>query len=321
MLVFGEHWKPHRFWLLLTLVLFGLSVGWFLKESRGQPSWPTGSSEVGLSLGVAAGAILLFEMFLGIRKCVRTMRIGRVKHWMRAHLWLGLLAIPLAILHTGFRLGGTGSMMLMAVFLIVSLSGLWGLLVQQYLPRKMLEEVPAETIYSQIEPVLESSLRDASRLVSLTCGMSPEESQSDEDSASHSLPFVTVGAVRSAGHVHGKVTETRLTPVPVADSEPLMEFFHQQVVPFIERSKSIRHSTLAQPQLARRTFTELRAKLPPAAHPAVATLEALCDSRRQLDRQKHIHFWLHNWLWIHLPLSVALFFLLIAHVWTALKYW
>jgi hypothetical protein len=31
--------------------------------------------------------------------------------------------------------------------------------------------------------------------------------------------------------------------------------------------------------------------------------------------------WLHNWVLIHLPLSVALTVLLAAHAVTALKYW
>ena len=34
-----------------------------------------------------------------------------------------------------------------------------------------------------------------------------------------------------------------------------------------------------------------------------------------------MHRWLHNWLIIHLPLSVALVILMFVHVWVALKYW
>jgi hypothetical protein len=34
-----------------------------------------------------------------------------------------------------------------------------------------------------------------------------------------------------------------------------------------------------------------------------------------------MHRWLHGWLSIHLPLSMALLILLAAHVFVALKYW
>jgi hypothetical protein len=50
-------------------------------------------------------------------------------------------------------------------------------------------------------------------------------------------------------------------------------------------------------------------------------LEDLCNQRRQLILQSKIHFWLHNWLWVHLPLSVALIVLMFVHIFVALKYW
>ena len=49
-------------------------------------------------------------------------------------------------------------------------------------------------------------------------------------------------------------------------------------------------------------------------------MEALCQRRRQLNLQQIIHFWLHNWLAVHLPLSVALVVLLVGHIWFALRY-
>ena len=47
----------------------------------------------------------------------------------------------------------------------------------------------------------------------------------------------------------------------------------------------------------------------------------MCEERRQWDRQARLHFWLHNWLWVHFPLSVALVVLMFVHIWAALKYW
>ena len=66
---------------------------------------------------------------------------------------------------------------------------------------------------------------------------------------------------------------------------------------------------------------DLKTKLAPGAHETVDILESLCEQRRQLDRQAQMHFWLHSWLWLHLPLSVALVVLMLIHVWFALKYW
>jgi hypothetical protein len=49
-------------------------------------------------------------------------------------------------------------------------------------------------------------------------------------------------------------------------------------------------------------------------------MEELCERRRQLNVQRRLHFWLHNWLWLHLPLSLALLALLVGHVFWALRY-
>ncbi len=53
----------------------------------------------------------------------------------------------------------------------------------------------------------------------------------------------------------------------------------------------------------------------------IARLKVLCDDRRRYDRQARLHRWLHNWLCVHAPLSVALCVILVFHVVTALKYW
>jgi hypothetical protein len=68
-------------------------------------------------------------------------------------------------------------------------------------------------------------------------------------------------------------------------------------------------------------FRDIKTRLDPAAHDAVDSLQGMCDQRRQFDHQARIHFWLHNWLWIHLPLSVALIVLMFWHIVVALKYW
>src|SRR5262249_54551883 len=124
----------------------------------------------GFACGVAGGAIILFEFALWGRKKVRSWRVGRLPVWMAGHIWLGLLSVPLLILHSGFRLGGLLSATLMILFLLVILSGVYGLLLQQFLPRRMLQDVPAETIYSQIDRVVAQLEHDAERLVDLTCG-------------------------------------------------------------------------------------------------------------------------------------------------------
>jgi len=60
--------------------------------------------------------------------------------------------------------------------------------------------------------------------------------------------------------------------------------------------------------------------LPAAAHATLGDLEDICDEARQLTRQQRLHRWLHGWLLVHIPLSLALILLGAVHAVMALRY-
>jgi hypothetical protein len=286
---------------------------------------PGGASLVGFWFGVVGGVIILFECFLWVRKkYLRAWRIGRTQRWMRAHIWLGLWTVPLLVLHSGLRWGGTLSTVLLALLLIVVASGIWGLVLQQWLPRRLLDDVPAETIYGQIDHVAQFLSGEAERLILAVCGPPEAERatgrQEEEVAERAATGYLTIGAVRSAGRVQGKVLETRVPTAPVPDTEPLRTFFHESVAPFLSGG-SRSASPLRYPNRAAAMFENLRTRLPAAAHPALLALENISDQRRQLDHQARLQWWLHSWLWVHLPLSGSLLVLMIVHIVVALKYW
>src|SRR5262245_23615163 len=150
-LIGGNNFAQHRPWIVAVAVLSVLAGVWFVVAGLGKAAWPGGSSVPGFTFGVAGGLIILFEFLLWPRKKARTWRIGQTKTWMRAHIWLGLLTVPLLILHSGLTWGGTLSAVLLLLLLVVVASGVWGLALQQMLPQRMLHDIPAETIHSQID--------------------------------------------------------------------------------------------------------------------------------------------------------------------------
>ena len=315
-------WPPHRPWLVFVLVaVVAATVGYFgFAYSSNPPAWPGGSSLPGLIFGVLGGLIILFELLLWFRKKVRVWRIGRAQTWLRADIWLGLLCGPLLIYHSGFRMGRALSTVLMVLLLIVLASGVWGLLLQNLLPTRILEQIPAETIYSQIDQLSAQLAAEARELVRATCGPMAGEAESNGAEEAAATPFLVVGAVRSVGRVQGKVLETRVAPTAVPGADALWAFYQETIDPFL-RGTARGGSPLRLHERATRFFAELKTRLPPAAHPAADTLAAMCEERRQWDRQARIHFWLHNWLWVHFPLSVALVVLMFVHIWAALRYW
>ena len=74
-----------------------------------------GGTPLGLVFGAISLGIFVFAALLGVRKKLPLWRIGHVQRWLRAHIWLTLLTVPLILLHSGFQLGGPMTTLLMAL--------------------------------------------------------------------------------------------------------------------------------------------------------------------------------------------------------------
>jgi hypothetical protein len=109
-----------------------------------------GGTPLGLTFGAISLGIFVFAALLNLRKKVPLWRVGTLQRWLRAHIWLTFLTIPLIILHSGFRLGGPMTTLLMALYALVMVSGIYGLVLQHVMPRLMKERLPAETVFEQI---------------------------------------------------------------------------------------------------------------------------------------------------------------------------
>jgi len=276
----------HCVWIAFVVLATTAATAWYVQHAQAVGRLPGGASLPGLVLGIAAAAIMVFELLLWPRKLLRRWRLGSAKGWLRAHIWLGLFTVPLVLLHSGFQWGGSLSAVLAWLFIIVIASGIFGLALQQWLPRLMLSDLPAETIASQTEHVSHTLYRDAQQIVASICGVQP------------------------AG-VRAESTE------PLASSEPLLLGFASEIGPFLLGGG--RHEPLGDAAGASVYFSQLRSALEQETHPAVATLERYCDERRQFDRQLRLHRWLHGWLLVHLPLSIVLVVLVFVHAYVALK--
>jgi hypothetical protein len=319
-LVDRRNLKHHLPWMALCLGGGVAACAWYAVAASASHRWPGGSSLPGMVFGIVGALIILFEFLLWPRKWVRGWRLGSARLWMRAHIWLGLLSLPLVVLHTGWTLGGSFTTLLLGLYLAVIASGVFGLLVQQFLPRLLLDEVPVETIASQIDVVARQHADDAEEFITRLCGPRTEPAPRapatvPEDRSEH----VVIGAVRQSGHVRGRVLQTESQGERILAPE-LRSAFDTEIKPYLiagERGGSL----LADRRRARLWFDDLESHLGIEAKGAVDALRTWCDQRRQFELQRRLHFWLHSWLGVHLPLSVALVLLLAWHIFTALKYW
>src|SRR5262245_33446546 len=156
-------------WLVWTTGLLLVAGLTYLPYALWSTNRPSGSSVPGLLYGIAGYALMVFAALLGLRKRFPIWRIGRAQTWMRGHLWLGVLAFPLILLHGGFHFGGPLTQMLMWMFIFVFASGLLGAALQHFVPRVHTKQLPMETIYEQIDRVRGQLVEEAQRIVDECC--------------------------------------------------------------------------------------------------------------------------------------------------------
>jgi hypothetical protein len=323
----------HRAWLLIVLLATSAAALWYVWVWRESERLPGGGSWPGLTMGVVAGLICFFEFGLVLRKTsmFRTRRnilgisVGTARQWLAAHIWLGLLAVPLVAMHAGGSFGGTLSWLLAWSFIVVIASGVIGLVLQNILPRLMTELVPEETVYSQIDELGRQFAVDAVRAAELYGGPAAERRWDYLQRASLTTGEKTEeggrisGAPRSVGTMVPRARQPEVALPAGAQSPELHRALEEGVVEFLltGRQRSGRFDTSQKTEWY---FEDLAHRVRPEARPAVEQLRGLCQRRRQLNLQRTIHFWLHSWLSIHLPLSAAMIWLLVAHILGAVVY-
>src|ERR1051326_5040063 len=99
--------REQRGWAIGSLGILAAALAIYVPYALISPAGPRGGSSIGLLFGVVGFAFMLYAAALGARKRVPTWRLGRAKTWMRGHLWLGLLTLPMILFHGGFHFGGT----------------------------------------------------------------------------------------------------------------------------------------------------------------------------------------------------------------------
>lgn len=322
--------RTQRGWALRSLAILAISAVVYFLYAFGSLQGPRGGSAMGLLFGIVGFAFMIFAAFLGARKRVPTWRVGRAQTWMRGHLWLGFLALPIILFHGGFHFGGTLTRILMWLLIITVLSGVFGAALQHYIPRVMTSDVPLETIYDEIANVRSLLREEADRALETLCGsLGLGISSSGEvrraggftalrSMAASAVPLRTSAAV-SAGASAAVAAAPEIILLGEEESASLRRFYLSEMRPFLERPKQ-RGQRLADAAKASSAFAGLRTTLPAAAQVTLSDLEDICDEARQLTRQERLHKWLHGWLLLHIPLSLALILLGAIHAVMALRY-
>lgn len=275
--------RTHKWWIIVTVAIAVAVAILHYWLGRNIPGGLSGGSRVGLWIGVIAALMMLFVGSLSAHRRLAAIRwiprrwLGRRQDWLRAHLWLGLLCVALAVVHSNYRIGGPLTLALWVVLGVTTVSGVIGAAIQHAMPRALTTSVPDEAPYEQIPHLCQRMREDADETVAQVTGLPP----------------------RATAELNAVYKQAR-------------EFLGDVYQP---------RSPFADPLGAETRFARVRTV--PGIDPALdalARLELLCRERRHLGAQERLHAWMHYWLLAHVPITLALLVLGVAHVVLAV-YW
>lgn len=263
----------------LALVAVGVRV-WL--EPEGAETLG-GGEPAGLVFGLLGGGIIVFAWLLSALRFVPSAWfLGSRAFWLKGHVWWSLLAFVLILCHSGLRLGGPFEQVLYLVFLLVVLTGIFGVVLQQFLPRWLTIEVPCEVPYEQIPNVCAGLRAKADQEVDAKC-VAP-------------LPATCARVTQWYEEVVRPFLGWPMGNAILGDSSKTAQMFAEmRTLPGVD------HPTSHIPEL-------------------LARLEMYCTERRRLARQESLHRLLHGWLYLHVPLSAVMMVMMIVHAVMTLYY-
>lgn len=146
-----------RPWLLFALVMVAITVWWRFE-------WLTLRPHAFTSGGLLLSAVVFLAAY-NLRKKLTFLPLGSSATWLKVHLYVGIGAIWLFLLHTSFRIpSGIFESSLATLYLLVTASGIHGLYLTRTIPGR-LAALGDEVIWERIPGLRRQVAERAQELV------------------------------------------------------------------------------------------------------------------------------------------------------------
>lgn len=123
----------------------------------------------GLTYGWVSALLMLGAGLYGARRRMLNRNLGNSKVWVQFHIYGGLLAGLLFLLHIGFRFpSGLFNWLLWLLAVWVTVSGVIGVGLQRWIPRILSSGLSTEAVYERI-PDLVAQIRERAETLVASC--------------------------------------------------------------------------------------------------------------------------------------------------------
>lgn len=278
-------------WVALLLLALAVAAYWF--DDPQEPA--NGGTALGYTLGVVGTIMILWLAWFGVRKRRYSSTAGSVQGWLSAHVYLGVALIVIVLLHTGFQFGWNIHTLAFALLVVIVASGMYGVYVYIRYPGRMSDNrngAPRSELIDELEDIDRRSARAAAVL------------------GADFLEFVTSGIQR--------------TQLGATLWQRLRKHDRSQIL--LRQGGETRTVANVGQEAALDWLAEQQSTAGDADTAAgIGELSALLRNKRrllkQLEQDLQLQAKLEIWLYVHVPLTIALLVALFAHILTVFLYW
>ncbi len=304
---FLVHAHFRYFKLASLLCVLAVAAYWWDDPAGG----PNGGTWLGYTLGTVGALLIVWLTWLGRRKRNYASRLGTVRGWLSAHVYLGLSLITIATLHTGFRFGWNVHTLSYVLMLLVIASGVYGIIVYARYPTLITvnrDQSTREAWLAELDELNEQSLKLADTL----------------DAQVHQVIVQSIDRIRIGGNLRAQLFGPR---------EPMRKAFDRVEKELGMTTRFMATQLRSQPSMPSlapdtgSTVTFMAGQLAGGSHDNESAQKLLDlvarrrDITSRINRDIRLHAQMQVWLYIHVPLSFALLAALTAHILSVFIYW
>lgn len=279
-------------YLWWALVLSALALALYVSQGGAGPQPPNGGTWQGYVLGALGALLILWLSFLGVRK--RRYRVGRgtLQAWTSAHAYLGLAVLVVATLHCALQFGVNVHTLAYLLLVAVVLSGIFGAWAYTTLPARR-----AANAAGRDTSLAAEELGELDREILRLAEGCEAALRTLVDSAVELTAPGRSGLDRLLARDRSRIRRPDGKLETNADQRAVLEALARRI-----------------PDASRRREAEATGRLLDAFGRRQQLL-------RRLRRDAQLDAMLRGWLYLHVPLTVALLAALAVHVLSVFLYW